>query len=184
MRWKRLLPVLTTTLLLACGGASETAVGEFYTDWDKAGGCTSSIPRDAPWRSADGSDIDICDWRGEFVWVTYAALWCGTCHNQAPQFRGAIADAGQHARFLTTLTGGIEVFSEASRDDAKSWARRFGFTPAQVVTEGHSTRTVPQHLLLGPDGRSWYRHVGLLRRDEIVAILADFRSGARSANVR
>lgn len=63
--------------------------------------------------------------------------------------------------------------------DTAQWAARFSLDRAWVVTEGHSTRTIPQHALIGPDGRTWFRYIGMLRGEEIKTLLDEFRSGAR-----
>lgn len=166
-----------------CGLGPDDPSGEWYSDWDRAGGCQGAMDRNADWTNAFGEPVDACDWPGEFVWITYAAMWCRTSESQAPRLTEAIRRAGGDVRFVTTLTGGSEVFTPASTEDARRWADRFGLARAMTVTEGHSTRTIPQHALIGPDGRTWFRYVGYIDADEILELLEAFRSGERVPRV-
>lgn len=181
-------PALATGLASAlalggCGWGAGDPSGEWYSDWDRSGGCHSPMERNAHWTSAFGEPVDACAWPGEFVWITYAAMWCRTSESQAPRVAEAIQRASGDVRFITTLTGGSEVFTAASTDDARHWADRFGLARAMTVTEGHSTRTIPQHALIGPDGRTWFRYVGYIDSDEILELIEAFRSGERMPRV-
>ena len=181
MRASRWLGIALLPLLLCACGRSDNPEGEFYTDWDQAGGCASTMARTVDWINGHGVPVDVCAFPGNFVWVTYAALWCSTSQNQAPHVSAVVRSNTGTARFITTLTGGSEPFTEATVRDAAQWAARFGLDRTWVVTEGHSTRTIPQHALIGPDGRTWFRYIGMLRGEEIATLLDEFRSGARSA---
>jgi hypothetical protein len=183
MRAYRWLGISLLPLLLGACGGSDNREGEFYTHWDQAGGCASTMARTVDWINGHGTPVDVCAFPGDFVWVTYAALWCDTSHSQAPHVSAVVRSHGStgNARFITTLTGGSEPFTEATVRDAAQWAARFGLDRTWVVTEGHSTRTIPQHALIGPDGRTWFRYVGMLRGEEIETLLDEFRSGARPA---
>jgi hypothetical protein len=52
-----------------------------------------------------GTPVDVCAFPGDFVWVTYAALWCGTSHSQAPHVSAVVRSHGNtgNVRFITTL---------------------------------------------------------------------------------
>jgi hypothetical protein len=95
--------------------------------------------------------------------VTYAVLWCNTSHSQAPHVCAVVRSHGNtgNVRFITTLTGGSEPFTEATVRDAAQWAVRFGLDRAWVVTEGHSTRTIPQPALCSPILANVYLHHAL-----------------------
>ncbi|WP_328987159.1 hypothetical protein [Thiorhodovibrio winogradskyi] len=83
----------------------------------------------------------------------------------------------------TVLTAGNEPFTPATVDHARTWAGSYGLAPGHVLTE-EATRIIPQHLLIGPDGRTFYRHVGFLAADEMLRILDDFRHYRRVPDVR
>jgi hypothetical protein len=162
-----------------CGWSADDQTGEWYTDWDRSGGCNSPMERDNTWINAFGEVVDPCDRPGEFVWITYAALWCRSSERQAPRVAEAVRRSSGDVRFITTLTGGAEVFTPATVDDARGWADQYGLARAWTVTERHSTRTIPQHALIGPDGRTWFRYVGSMDADEILQLIEEFRSGQR-----
>jgi hypothetical protein len=186
MRWasssaaaRRFAVGVALAVLCACGWPSDDQSGEWYTDWDRSGGCNSPIERSNTWTNAFDEVVDPCTREGKFVWITYAALWCGSSVRQAPRVAEAVRRSDGDVRFITTLTGGAEVSTPATVDDARGWADRFGLARAWTVTEGHSTRTIPQHALIGPDGRTWFRYVGSMSADEILELIEKFRSGRR-----
>ena len=186
MRWASSLAVarllgtsIALAVLCACGWPADDKTGEWYTDWDRSGGCNSPMERNNTWTNAFGEVVDSCARPGEFVWITYAALWCQSSARQAPRVAEAVRRSSGDVRFITTLTGGSEVFTPATVDDALRWADRYGLARAWTVTEGHSTRTIPQHALIGPDGRTWFRYVGSMSADEILELTEEFRSGRR-----
>lgn len=41
-----------------------------------------------------------------------------------------------------------------------------------------------QHLLIGPDGHTWYRYIGHLDHDAMRTLVRDFASGQRTPDVR
>ncbi|NEX23876.1 hypothetical protein G3480_27110, partial [Thiorhodococcus mannitoliphagus] len=148
-----------------------------YTRWDESGGCQSPMERDPPWKSAAGGSVDVCAYPGEFVWVSYGAPWCTASRGQAPEVRVAARAAPPSSRFVMNLTSGGEPFQPATLGQARAWASQYGFDPAMVTTEGHSVRTIPQHALIGPDGRTWFRYIGYLTAEEILARLRAYQAG-------
>jgi len=84
---------------------------------------------------------------------------------------------------FTVLTSGAEPFTVARLGDARAWASQHGIDPARILfgTEPDS-RVIPQHLLIGPDGRTWFRYIGQLQTEEMLDIFQDFESGRRHSN--
>lgn len=170
-------------VLSAC--ASEDKTGEFYTRWDLAGGCASD-PSGSVRHDANGRATDVCDAAdGRWVWVTYAAGWCSASRSQAPAVSRLARSPRKELAVFVVLTGGDEVFVPASLGAARAWAAAYGLPPSRVLYDSEEgSRTVPQHLLIGPDGRTWYRYVGFLDTDEMQRLIDDFDSGARLPDVR
>jgi hypothetical protein len=175
---------LLSGLLGLSGCSGESGSGEYYTDWDIAGGCASDQGGDIR-TSGAGTEVDVCDSVGEYswIWVTYAAPWCSASKAQAPQIRAFKHQADSDVILYAVLTAGDEVFSAATVADARSWASTHGLPATQVLTE-QSSRTIPQHLLIGPDGRTFYRYVGFLDAAEMHQLLEDFRQSTRVPDVR
>lgn len=174
--------LLAALILGGCEG--DDGSGEWYTDWDIAGGCASDSGGDSR-PSAAGTLVDVCaDVDGQrWIWVTYAAPWCSASQSQAPQIRALQQSATPDLAVYTVLTGGNQPFSPATASHARAWASRYGLAPGHVLAE-ESSRTIPQHLLIGPDGRTFYRYVGFLSQDAIRQLVADFRTGTRAPDVR
>lgn len=177
---------LVVVLLIGCTGGRDQS-GEFYTHWDIAGGCTSGIVGD-DWVDAGGRRVDVCNsaGRADWVWVTYAAGWCGASRTQAAQVRGFTATARPRMEVFTVLTSGNEVFSPANSGHAGAWASAHGLPADRVLAQGGEPggRVIPQHLLIGPDKQTWYRYIGHLDSEAMHALVDDFSRGRRTPNVR
>ena len=176
--------VLALTVALGgCGGDDKR--GEFYTSWDLAGGCASgegAVTR----HDADGRPRDVCDLgAARWVWVTYAAGWCQTSRRQARALHRLRRAAIPGLEIVLVLTSGDDTFVPADRGDARAWAATYGLPRSRVLyDEEHDSRVIPQHLLIGPDGHTWYRYVGFLQLDEMQQLLDDFASARRMPDVR
>ena len=170
------------TCLSAC--SSEIGSGEWYTDWDIAGGCTSPQGGDVRTSGAE-TRVDVCAavGRDTWIWVTYGAPWCSASKSQAQQIRAFVDRAPPSVLAYAVLTSGDQPFSPATTAHAREWARFYGLPASNVLTE-QSSRTVPQHLLIGPSGRTYYRYVGFLRSSEIEELLDEFRQRIRAPDVR
>lgn len=182
LRLAHLLWPLLLAALSGCEGSDGT--GEWYTNWDLAGGCASDAGGDVRPNGAGGA-VDVCDAldEHEWVWVTYAAPWCSASRSQAAQIRSLQKSASADLAVYTVLTAGQEPFSPTTAGHARSWAGGFGLPASHVLAE-QSSRTIPQHLLIGPDGRTFYRYVGFLDAQAIQQLLDAFRDGVRFPDVR
>jgi hypothetical protein len=174
--------VLSVLFLTSCGGGNGS--GEGYSNWDIAGGCASDQGGTTR-PSGAGTQVDICAAVGayQWVWVTYVAPWCAASRSQAPQVRTFAQGVEGEVAVFTVLTASDEPFSAASVGDARAWAGSYGMPAARVLAE-QVPRTIPQHLLIGPDGRTFYRYVGYLDAAEMRGILDDFRQSIRMPDVR
>jgi hypothetical protein len=190
----------TATVGLGAGlaGCSRGGSGprEWYSNWDLAGGCSADAAG-TPWRNALDEASGVCP--GEdpsseraagtpdgWTWVFCGALWCSTSRRQAMRMRESLARVGHRAEVYAVLTGLDEPFTRPRAADALAWAGALGMSPRRVLFDPaeDGLRSVPQHLLIGPDGRTWYRFVGGLSTDDMVSLLEDFASGRRRPRVR
>ncbi|MCB1886137.1 MAG: hypothetical protein KDH20_00905 [Rhodocyclaceae bacterium] len=173
------LRIVALALLVVLAGCA-TAVDQLeqYTDWDRAGGCTGAVT--GPWGvSLAGTALGPCMFPRRFVWITYDALWCKSCDRQTHQSQAAAAQAARDTVFVTVLSGGRQADQSATQQQMQAWATEHGLDPRHVVSEGATGRALPQHALIGPDGRTWLRRLGHLSAGEILATLDAFRRGER-----
>ena len=164
--------------LLATACAANPAVGEVYTDWDRAGGCVSGDTQ--PWGvSVGGAALGPCMFPGRFVWITYDALWCTNCDRQLRATGAAARRGPENTVFVVVVGGGRHPHQSATPADLRERVRAFELDPLHVVSEGTTQRMLPQHALIGPDGHTWLRHVGELDADAMLATLDAFQGGGR-----
>lgn len=169
---------LASAWLTLPGCVTSEGAGQYYTDWDRAGACASGD--DKPWgASLAGKPLGPCSFGGNLVWISYDALWCGPCRAQTAATSEAARQAPDHTVFMWVLSGGSKMFTPASEPELRRWAEQFALDPAFVVSEGATARTLPQHALIGPDGRTWFRYVGLMNAAQILDTIRDFRLGKR-----
>lgn len=130
---------LAAILLVGCS-RSRDQTGEFYTHWDIAGGCNSGIVRD-DWVDASGQVVDVCSYpsRADWVWVTYAAGWCGASRTQAVQIRSFTHSAASQVEVFTVLTSGDEVFSPVNSGHARAWAAQLRSVARTGACSGRRT---------------------------------------------
>ncbi|UCE01497.1 MAG: hypothetical protein JSW67_09395 [Candidatus Latescibacterota bacterium] len=109
---------------------------------------------------------------GYFVWVDFAASWCGPCTRQAPLISKLEDVVGEDVLFLTLLTSAAEPTSQATVGTAAAWAKRYRLNPYLVVAGHERARTIPQHILFSPLGQTLYHAIGYHTDVQIRATLA------------
>lgn len=122
--------------------------------------------------------------QGRHLWVIYVAEWCPASRQQRPWAAQAFRNFPDGTDVAVVLTGGDVVFEPATLDLARAWSAAMGLAQTRVAVAEEGVRTVPQHLLLGPDGRTLWRYNGVLEAGTMIALLEDFRSGRRLPAVR
>jgi thiol-disulfide isomerase/thioredoxin len=151
-----------------------------------AGGCepTSSdgaAPPTGPWLgradepfgpSASGGSVRLEDFAGRLLWIDFAAPWCGPCAAQARQIAQLERSASpREVAFLTIMTSDAKPLSDSTGATAVAWARRFGLDPDHVVAGGNPYKTIPEHVLLSPEGEVLFHHVGGLSASRIREVI-------------
>jgi hypothetical protein len=182
----RLIGLLAAVAVLsAC--SRQPAEGELYSPWDLDGGCRSTLAG-ADRHNARGDPADFCQATGEgrWIWVVYGAPWCSSSQNQAARLRGFEQAAGPQLTLFAVLTSGSEPLSIPRLGDARAWSGSTALPFERVLYDPleNDTRTVPQHLLIGPDGRTWWRWTGPLDTQTMVERFRSFASGQLPAQAR
>ena len=123
-----------------------------------------------PYVTTDGQPASLDRFRGDYVWVDYAAEWCSYCAPQTRTIRALEQRYGDRLVFLTVVSGTDEVMQPPSPETARDWARRFDLDPSRVWAR-FSTDTLPHHVLYAPNGEVLFRESGLYDRDRILSVV-------------
>ena len=161
------LRLITATLALALmiGCGPNRAAEPFVPDMDDLsyGGRRHT----AVGTSASGKPVELAQFAGRFVWVDYAAPWCGPCLRQAPIIQRLEHVFGDKVVFLTVLTSDQKPGAPATRHTARVWAQRFRLDPEHVVFGGEWQRFIPQHGVFSPIGQTLFWKVGWLSETQV-----------------
>ena len=167
---RRLIAVLAT-LALTGGCESQRQSDPYVGNMDDFSYAGRRAKTYGP--SASGETIRIADFKGRFVWIDYAAPWCGPCTQQSRVIHQLEKAYGDKVVFLTMLTSDASPSSPATRATARVWARKFGLDPTRVTPSPEWHRTIPQHVVFSPLGQTLDWKVGLLGNAQIRALLAE-----------
>jgi thiol-disulfide isomerase/thioredoxin len=116
--------------------------------------------------------VGLSQFAGRFVWVDYAAPWCGPCLRQAPAIKRLEHAYGDKVVFLTVLTSDDKPGAPSNRYTARRWANQYNLDPTRVVAGSEWQRVIPQHGVFSPLGQTLYWEVGLHSEGQIRSVLA------------
>lgn len=171
--------VIALSALLSLGCEAERAGGS-----DAVGdrGAEATLSPEAPALSAvtlDGDSVSLADLRGAPVLLNVWATWCAPCRQEIPELQALHEKhAGDGLRVI-----GVTVDARSAGEDVRAFIDEFGMTyetwwdPDQTSVSAFRAAGVPLTVLIGPDGRIRWRHLGVLRpgdpslRDAIEALL-------------
>lgn len=134
---------------------------------DSADDAEATLSPEAPALSAvtlDGDSISLADLRGEPVLLNVWATWCAPCRQEIPELQAL------HERYAPEglRVVGVTVDSRSAEDDVRAFIREFGMTyevwwdPDQTSVTRFEAMGVPLTVLIGPEGRIRWRHLGVL----------------------
>ncbi len=186
---RRPLPVVAAAmlLLLAACDRDETLPG--LAGRVDMGDTSYARGRDVERVNARGGSVRWRDYAGQFLWVEYAAPWCGICAQQTPELRGIQPPNTEMVTVMTSEMGGYG--HPATRATAAAWAERYGLDPDKVIAADLTSLSVPRHLLFSPEGHTLFARDGYMSGQEVDAVIsarqADWRvwkdSGARAVSI-
>ena len=127
--------------------------------------------------TADGTRYSLSDFEGQYVWVDYSAAWCKPCRAQAEMISSLARELGDSVVFPTVLTSGER--GPVTRNSAHRWADTYDLNLNRVLSqEGKTTmvsNALPEHALIGPEGRELYRRSGYHNGWDIKDVIARFQ---------
>jgi thiol-disulfide isomerase/thioredoxin len=122
--------------------------------------------------SASSGTVRLADFKGQYVWIDFAAPWCAPCRQQASIMRSIEKAYPGKVVFLTMMTSDNSSSSPATEHTARQWANQYSLDPHHVLPTTEWARRIPQHILFSPLGQTLEWKIGLMRDVQIKATLA------------
>lgn len=149
------------------------------SDEGEAGAEDTLSPEAPPLRAVTlaGDSISLAELRGSPVLLNVWATWCAPCRQEIPELQEIHQTyAPQGLRVI-----GVTVDSRSATADVRQFIEQFGMTydvwldPDQSSVSGFGAVGVPLTVLIGPEGRIRWRHLGVLEPGD-----ADLREAIQS----
>lgn len=138
----------------------------------------SSVRSKPPRYNAYNTPVKIESYEGKFLWAEYAATWCKTCSQQAPQVKKVQSTLQDQISFITVMTGQSTRYGDhGTVKSAMLWASKHQLDPRHVYAAKLWYKTIPEHRLFSPQGHTLFVHVGYLNSDQILKIIEYYRAG-------
>ena len=158
-RFRRPVALGALLFLAACGGDDEQPSAE------------DTLSPVAPTYSAvtlAGDSVSLEGLRGSPVLLNVWATWCGPCRQEIPELQALHETFGPEGLRVV----GVTVDSRSAAGEVRAFMEEFGITydiwwdPDQTAVSRFSAMGVPLTVLIGPDGRIRWRHLGALPPDD------------------
>ncbi len=125
------------------------------------------VPPDFQATTVDGKTVRLSDLRGQPVWLTFGASWCGDCRAEAPDLQAA------YAKYKGAGLVVLGVFIEEDASAVREYAGRVGFTfqmtadPQTAIASRYHILGIPTHYFIGRDGTIREVRLGGLHPDDM-----------------
>jgi cytochrome c biogenesis protein CcmG/thiol:disulfide interchange protein DsbE len=169
-----LLPALAVLALLAYGFTREPRYIE-----------SPIVGRPAPGFALtlfDGRAVQLQDFRGKVVFVTFWASWCPPCRAEAPMLEATWRRLQEQG----VLFLGVNTQDEEPR--ARAFLQEFGITfpngrdPDGRIAIDYGVWGLPEAFVVDPTGRITYKHIGTIGQALLLAKLQEARHGVVSTS--
>ena len=149
--------VIAVAALVMGGGGFGQSDGVTQVDLTgKVAGAAPVVGAIPPGFSAitsDGKTVNLADYAGKPLWLTFGASWCPDCRAEAPDVQAA------YQKYKDQGLNVLGVFISENASDISSYAGRVGFTfPIAVdqntkIASAYRTMGIPTHFFIGADGK-------------------------------
>ncbi len=122
------------------------------TDTSAAPPQAGQVPPDFTATTTDGKTVSLSEFKGQPVWLTFGASWCGDCRAEAPDLE---------ATYTKLKDKGLVVLAVSIQEDSaavQEYAKRVGFTftmvadPQTRIADEYHILGIPTHYFIGRDG--------------------------------
>ncbi len=117
-------------------------------------------------KTLDGNDIDICDYRGKVVILDFWATWCGPCRMEIPGF---IDIQNKYSDKVQIIGLAVSDKPERVRQFAQTFGMNYpvGMAPPEVLRMPYfaGIRYIPTTFIIDKEGKVRYRQVGYASKD-------------------
>lgn len=178
-RARNVLVLLVTAALVALGAwlmdRAERPDSSAVTVSAAAEGPAPQVGRQAPAftaRTTEGERVDLGDYRGTPVWLSFVATWCSSCRAEAPDMQKVHESLGRDVVL-------VSVYLSEDEAAVRAYTERLGMTfthvpdPSSTITAGYRVLAVPSHFFVDADGVLRSTHVGALSRSQMDAAIRE-----------
>ena len=120
----------------------------------------------------DGKTVNLADYAGKPLWLTFGASWCRDCRVEVNDVQAAYQANKDKGLNL------LAVFIDEPAADTGGYAQRAGLTfpivsdPKGRIADAYRTMGIPTHFFIGPDGTVREVRIGALSREEMDRAIA------------
>lgn len=125
------------------------------------------VPPDFQATTTDGKLVSLSQFKGQPVWLTFGASWCGDCRAEAPDLEAT------YAKFKDRGLVVLAVFIQEDKAAVQEYANRIGFTftlapdPDVRIADAYHILGIPTHYFIGRDGTIRTVRLGGLKPPEM-----------------
>ena len=123
-----------------------------------------------------GRTVTLADFKGKVLVLNFWATWCPPCRAEIPAFVEAYEELeGEGLAILGLST------DRMSNEQLSEWLASFkvnypvAFATPEIVRDYRPGDFIPATLIVDPQGRIRYRHVGVMDKDTLVELFRKFK---------
>jgi peroxiredoxin len=132
-----------------------------------------SVAHDFTATTVDGKKVSLSSYKGQSVWLTFGASWCGACQAEAPDVQTA------YEKFKAQ---GVAVLAVSIQEDSATvldYGKRLGLTYPQIadandtIASAYRVNGIPAHFFIDKSGILRLMKTGALSPDQMDAALKE-----------